>query len=161
MASLSTADAARALGVSVTHLKHLAAAVRVKPDRRAVGGLGRGYRLVWGIRHLFALALLEPLARLLVAPAPAITFAWGLAGQPSDEAFEAVIEAKAFALIVPPYLNPRTVDESAVQRADAHRGKELRRQGRDLIALDLRPLLADLTARIRAMTTEGAADAQR
>jgi hypothetical protein len=153
--TLSTADAASLLGVSPSHLKGFARAVGIRPVR--VGGHGRQYRLAWGVRHLLALTLAEPLRRLRVSDEDAIAFIRGIASLPSDEALEAVVRDRPFALVAAPHLCPHLLDAGAVRAAGEAGGAELMVQGRQLTAVNLSDLYADLQARMRAAV--GAASA--
>ncbi len=152
---LTSEQAAAVCQITAVHLHRLGRAVGIEPVLVPMGRTGRRVRRLWPVRHLFGLTLLYPLRKLGVEPASSIVFARGMADQPCDEAFEAVLDSRPYALVVAPSVCPHTVDEAAVLKADAYRGEELRRRGRDLIAVDLRTMLADLRCQIRAVT-EGA-----
>ena len=155
MTTVSTADAAALLGVSPSHLKGFARAAGIQPVR--VGGRGRPHRLMWGIRHLLALVLAEPLRRLRVRDVDAITFIRGIANLPSDEELEAVVRDRPFALVAAPHLCPQLLDASAVRAAGEAGGEKLMMQGRQLTAVNLSDLYADVVGRMRAAS--GAASA--
>ncbi|QDU24038.1 hypothetical protein [Urbifossiella limnaea] len=160
MAPLSTADAAAILGWSVSQVKGFARAAGIRPLR--IGGRDRRpRRLMWSARHLLALMLAAPLRQLGVRDEDAIAFIRGIANLSSDEALEAVVKDRPFALVAAPHLCPHLLDAGAVRAAGEAGGEALMMQGRQLTAVSLSDLYADLIARMRRAAVGGAADAKR
>ena len=150
MTPLSTAAAAAALGVSASHLRGLARAASIQPDRAPTGCLGRGDRLAWTARHLLALALVAPLRRSGIPAPDAAAFARGIAELPSDAELEAAIRERPFALVAAPYLCPDLLDAGTLGAVGEPGGMAPTALTRPHTTIHVRDLYHELLDRSRA-----------
>ncbi len=142
---IASETVARICGVSLSYALRLAKALRFRLDR------GKGRQRYFGARHVIGLMVLPVLGRAGVSEDGVAGVANMLGGLPSDELFEArMADGRSWILALGTQALPELLTLDQV-RASAHEHADTLAAARlQFVAVDLKPLLADLRVAVEA-----------